>query len=217
MTMIAVLPVKRFDAAKQRLADAFDDATRRALVEAMLTDVLTALRRTGRVDAVVLVTSEPRAQGLAHAHDATVIADPAQPGHSAAAGHGRAWAVEHGATRVLLVPGDCPALDPVEVDALLAGADDPAVVIVPDRHGSGTNALVLAPPHAIDPSFGPGSRARHEAAAAASGATWAIAQPPSLLLDVDTAEDLALLRDALAARGSHGAHTHALLDRLVAP
>jgi 2-phospho-L-lactate guanylyltransferase len=90
----------------------------------------------------------------------------------------------------------------------------PDVVIVPDRHGTGTNALLLAPPDAIHPSFGPGSRERHEQAATASGARWRIAEPRSLVLDVDTAEDLAALRAALGARTGGAAHTRGLLARL---
>ena len=65
VSTIAVLPVKRFDDAKQRLGDALRGGTRRALAEAMLTDVLTALRRSKRVDAVVVVTSEHGADALA--------------------------------------------------------------------------------------------------------------------------------------------------------
>ncbi len=37
------------------------------------------------------------------------------------------------------------------------------MTIVPDRHGTGTNALLLAPPQAIAPAFGPGSCERHAA------------------------------------------------------
>lgn len=211
-----MLPVKRFDAAKQRLADELDRGTRRALVEAMLSDVLTALRRAARVDDVVVVSSEHSVEALARAHDAESLADPPEPGHSAAAMHGSAWAAHRGAARVLLVPGDCPALDPVELDGLLAGAEGVAVTIVPDRHGSGTNALVLAPPDAIAPSFGPDSRERHEAAATGAGVRFALVRTPSLALDVDTAEDLAALREALAAKTGCAAHTRGLLHRLAA-
>jgi 2-phospho-L-lactate/phosphoenolpyruvate guanylyltransferase len=216
MSTIAVLPVKRFDDAKQRLGEALRSGTRRALAEAMLTDVLTALRRARRVDRVVVVTSEHAADALARAHDALVIRDPAEPGHSEAAAEGVRWAVEQGARRVLLVPGDCPALDPVEVDDLLLAhpGTDKRVTIVPDRHGTGTNALVLCPPQAIAPSFGPGSRERHEAAAREAGAECRIAEPPSLLLDVDTVEDLGVLRAALDARTGGAAHTRGLLARL---
>ena len=216
MSTIAVLPVKRFDDAKQRLGDALRSGTRRALAEAMLTDVLTALRRSTRVDAVVVVTSEHGADALARAHDASAIRDPSEPGHNPAAREGVRWAIEQGARRVLLVPGDCPALDPTEVDDLLLAHphSEARVTIVPDRHGTGTNALVLCPPDAIGPSFGPGSRERHEGLARDAGAECRIAEPPSLALDIDTVEDLNVLKAALDARTGGAAHTRGLLARL---
>ena len=91
--------------------------------------------------------------------------DPDQPGQSQAAAIGIRYALAAGYERVLLVPGDTPLLDPAEVAALLAQRGH-AVAIVPDRHGTGTNALLLAPPDAIEPSFGPGSFERHVAARA---------------------------------------------------
>ena len=216
MSTIAVLPVKRFDDAKQRLGESLRPGTRKALVEAMLVDVLTALRRAKRVDGVVVVTREHGADALARAHDAQTIRDPDEPGHSKAASAGVRWAIEQGARRAILVPGDCPALVPAEVDDLLLAHphDDARVTIVPDRHGTGTNALVLCPPDAIVPSFGPGSRARHEALAREAGAECRIAEPPSLALDVDTLEDLAALRAVLDARTGGAAHTRGLLARL---
>ena len=74
--------------------------------------------------------------------------------------------------------------------------------------------MCAAPPDAIAPSFGPGSRERHEQAADASGAHWRVAEPRSLVLDVDTADDLAVLRAALGARTGGAAHTRGLLARL---
>jgi len=215
MSTIAVVPVKRFRTSKQRLGDMMSAGTRRALTEAMIADVLIALRRSARVDGVVVVTGEPTAEALAHGHGADVVRDPDDAGHSEAALRGIAWALERGATRVLLVPGDCPALAAAEVDALLAGTPaGPEVVIVPDRHGTGTNALLLTPPDVIRPSFGPGSRERHEAAAGAAGASCRIAEPSSLVLDVDTAEDLAALGEVLAASTGGAANTRGLLKRL---
>jgi 2-phospho-L-lactate guanylyltransferase len=87
-------------------------------------------------------------------------------------------------------------------------------VIVPDRHGTGTNALVLAPPDAIAPSFGAGSFARHTALARTAGARVRVAEPRSLCLDVDTPGDLAALRAALAERPGGARRTRAVLDRL---
>jgi 2-phospho-L-lactate/phosphoenolpyruvate guanylyltransferase len=210
----AVVPVKRFDDAKQRLDRTLSAGSRRALAEAMVTDVLTALRRSRRVDTVVVVTGEHAASALARAHGAQVIEDEDR-GHSHAARTGVDWAIERGFERVLLVPGDCPTLDPGELDELVAGGRAaPDVTVVPDRHGTGTNALLLAPPDVIAPSFGPGSRARHEEAAEAAGATARIAEPRTLVLDVDTGDDLAVLHAALDATTGGAAHTRGLLRRL---
>ena len=215
MSTIAVLPVKRFDDAKQRLSETLRGGTRRALAEAMLTDVLTALRRSKRVEAVVVVTSEHGADALARAHDARTIRDPEEPGHNPAASEGVRWAMDRGARRVLLVPGDCPALDPAQLTALLESVEPaPSVVLVPDRHGTGTNGLVLHPPTAIEPSFGPGSRERHTALAQEAGASLRVEEMPSLVLDVDTPDDLAAMREVLERSRGGAAHTRGLLRRL---
>jgi 2-phospho-L-lactate guanylyltransferase len=212
---IAILPVKRFEAAKARLGDELSGGTRRALTEAMVTDVVMALRRTKAVDEVLIVTSEPAAEAIGRGYGGSVLHDDVEAGQSAAAQIGIARALELGATRVLLVPGDCPALDPAELTELLERPQvGRGVTIVPDRHGSGTNALLLTPPDVIEPAFGPGSRERHEAAAAAAGVPCTVEQIPTLALDVDTADDLAALRQALAERRGGAAHTRGMLSRL---
>jgi 2-phospho-L-lactate guanylyltransferase len=213
---VAVLPVKRFSAAKQRLDGGISDGTRRALAEAMVTDVLIALRRAKLVDEVLVVSGEHAAVALAGGYDAAaVIDDPDDAGHSAAAVRGVHAAIERGATRVLLVPGDCPALDPVDIDELLDRAETaPDVLVVPDRHGSGTNALVLTPPDVIRPAFGPGSRERHEQLAAEAGAGCEVVEIQTLGLDVDTLEDLEALRTALEGFRGGASHTRGLLARV---
>jgi 2-phospho-L-lactate guanylyltransferase len=212
----AILPVKRFGAAKQRLNGDLSDGTRRALAEAMVTDVLIALRRAKGVDEVLVVSGEHTAVALAAGYDAAaVIDDPEDAGHSAAAVRGIQAALERGATRVLLVPGDCPALNPRELDELLAGAPTgPDVLVVPDRHGSGTNALVLTPPDVIRPAFGPGSRERHEQLAREAGAACEAIEVPTLGLDVDTRDDLEALRAALEDFRGGASHTRGLLARV---
>jgi 2-phospho-L-lactate/phosphoenolpyruvate guanylyltransferase len=211
----AVLPVKRFEAAKFRLGDELSGGTRRALAEAMVTDVLMALRRTTGIAEALLVTCEPAAEAIGRGYGAHVVYDDQEAGQSAAASIGIRHAIEAGAARVLLVPGDCPAVDPKELDALL---DRPAtgrsVVIVPDRHGTGTNALVLTPPDVIEPAFGPGSRVLHEQAAAAAGVSCTVETVQTLALDIDTPDDLAELRTALAERRGGAAHTRGMLSRL---
>jgi 2-phospho-L-lactate guanylyltransferase len=209
MRTVAILPVKRFSRAKQRLREALDDEPRARLAAAMAADVLEVLCAFDAFTRVIVVTAEPDVTREANACGAHVVEDRDEAGQSAAAALGVLAAREVAAQRVVLVPGDTPGLQAGDLAALLERTEP--VVIVPDRHGTGTNALVLTPPDAIAPAFGPGSRARHEAAADAAGVARALVDLPALTLDVDTPEDLAALR----ARGRLGPRTAAALRALV--
>jgi 2-phospho-L-lactate guanylyltransferase len=214
MRTAAVLPVKSFGRAKQRLGEAVGQSERAELAAGMVGDVLGALGIVAALDEVIVVTAEPRAAAAARDAGAHVVDDPVEAGQSDAAARGVDAAVARGADRVLLVPGDCPTLDADEVAWLLAGFEGAGVVIVPDRHGSGTNALRLTPPAIIAPSFGPGSFARHARRGAAAGTVVRVAHAPSLELDVDTPGDLAALEAALARVPDAAPRTRALLERL---
>jgi 2-phospho-L-lactate guanylyltransferase len=214
MRTLAILPVKGFGAAKQRLAAALGTGPRRALAQAMFSDVLASLRQVDGLDAVAVVTADPLAEAAAHGEGVLVLRDTAEAGQSAAASIGIAHALAEGFERVLLVPGDTPLLDPGEVASLLAVPR--AVSIVPDRHGTGTNGLLLTPPDAIAPSFGPGSLKRHVAAAEAAGVSPAVEEVPTLTLDVDTGDDLSALGAALAERRGGAAATREALHAMEA-
>jgi 2-phospho-L-lactate guanylyltransferase len=215
MRTLAILPVKSFGAAKQRLAPALGPGSRQALARAMFADVLASLRRVDGLDAVAVVTADTAAEAAARSAGVLVLNDTAVAGQSAAASIGIEHALAEGFERVLLVPGDTPLLDPADVVALLAAPR--AVSIVPDRHGTGTNALLLTPPDAIYPSFGPGSLKRHVAAAEAAGVSFAVAEVPTLMLDVDTGDDLAALTAALAERPGGAPATRGALRELARP
>jgi 2-phospho-L-lactate/phosphoenolpyruvate guanylyltransferase len=189
--------VKRFGAAKQRLAPGMGATHRAELAAAMLEDVLEAIGAARSIERTVVVTSEPRAIELASRGGSELVADPDEGGHSGAALAGIARARELGAGCVVLLPIDCPLLDPRELERLLTGMPERYVAIVPDRHGTGTNALALAPPDAIEPSFGEGSCARHVAAARAAGVPFDVEELASLALDLDTPADVVALTMAL--------------------
>jgi 2-phospho-L-lactate guanylyltransferase len=216
MRTAAILPVKRFSRAKQRLGASVADPLRLDLARAMVGDVLSALRDCAAIERTIVVTSEESVATAAGYIDALVVPDTAEESQSAAVAQGVARAVAEGFERVLCVPGDCPALDPLELQALLeaepGGAS--AVVIVPDRHGTGTNGLLLTPPGAIAPSFGPGSCERHTRLAQAAGVACRVQRLASLLLDIDTGEDLAVLRERLAGEAG-GLPSRARRTRIV--
>jgi 2-phospho-L-lactate guanylyltransferase len=214
MTTLAILPIKSFDQAKQRLTEELDPSPRRALVEAMFSDVLVALRRAKLVDQVLVISSDHGAQRIAGGYGAMVLEEP-DLGHNDAATRGVQRALELGIERALLVPGDCPLLDPLELDALLGRPQaSGSALIVPDRHGTGTNALLLTPPDSLAPSFGPGSHDRHLRIAAAAGVQAESVAVASLALDVDTPEDLAAIEATLDSTRGGAAHTRGMLRQL---
>lgn len=216
MRTIAILPVKGFDAAKQRLGVLLGSGSRQALAQAMFSDVLASLRHVDGLDAVAVVTADRVAESAALGERVQVLRDTEQAGQSPAALIGIRYALAAAYDRVLLVPGDTPLLDPTEVAELLRDAHERSlgVVVVPDRQGTGTNALLLSPPDVIAPSFGPGSFARHMELAAAGGVSHAVERVPTLMHDVDTPDDLAALATILDGRRGQAASTRGALRQL---
>ncbi len=214
MSTVAIIPAKRSENAKQRLAPTVQLGHRRALVESMFADAMLAVSRVKSIDSIIVITSDPIASRIAAGHEAIVLDDTAQS-HSEAAQLGITRALAMGASRALLVPGDCPLLDPAELEELIARpVPERSVLIVPDRHGDGTNALLLTPPNAMTPAFGEGSRRRHTELAAAQGATPEVVEITSLALDIDTPEDLDVLLEMFATTRGRAAHTRGMLSQL---
>ena len=218
MRTLAIVPIKGFDAAKQRLAASLASGGRRSLAQAMFSDVLGALRQTRGLETIAVVTADVTARSVASGERMIVLDDDVCAGQSAACEIGIRHAVEEGYERVLLVPGDTPLLRPPELEDLLARAEQDRldVAIVSDRHGTGTNGLLITPPGTFDPSFGEGSLERHLAQARERGLSHRVEALPSLEHDVDTPGDLAALWSVVeesrrGAQRTRGALT--MLDR----
>ncbi len=198
----ALVPIRGLETAKTRLGGDLDAEERVELVTRLLRRTLVATRDAGRIAGTIVVTMDPDAAGIATALRAVGLVERA-PGLNQAIEAARSVAVARAATAVLVLPADLPSVSALAIDELLAAGDAAVgrrglVAIVPDRHGLGTNALLVSPPDVIDPAFGESSRATHAALAAAAGATWLELDGP-LALDVDTPADLL---DAAAAIGS---------------
>jgi 2-phospho-L-lactate guanylyltransferase len=198
----AILPVKRFETAKQRLGEALGAGSRAVLAAAMFSDVIRSLERARSLEAIVVVSGDRQVRDVLAGRDVILIDDNADKGQSHAARDGLARAAALGCDVAALVPSDCPLLDPAELEQLLSASSGADVVIVPDRHGTGTNALVVDPTGPFEPQFGPGSLRRHTEQAERRGLTYAVERPDSLTLDVDNGDDLVAL--AIALERSHG-------------
>jgi 2-phospho-L-lactate guanylyltransferase len=196
----AIVPVKQFHLAKQRLAPVLSAAEREGLFRAMVADVLDCLRATPGIEHILVVTREPGARALAAAAGAELL-EETLGGLVPAVTQGARAAAGAGAEGVLIVPGDLPLAGPGDLEAVLAAhRDAPAVTLVADAEGIGTNCLACSPPDLIAFHFGEDSFRAHRRAALAAGVRARVLARPGLALDVDTPGDL----QAFAARGLEG-------------
>jgi 2-phospho-L-lactate guanylyltransferase len=216
LSATAILPVKRLDRAKRRLNGLLGVGARAALASAMFSDVLAALERSAELDAILVVSGEPTLHDLALGGRTTLLPDLIERGQSPAALAGLARATELGSERALLVPGDCPLIEPSEIDELLRDPrlDAVDVGIVPDRHRTGTNALLLDPQSEFEPRFGPDSLSLHLEEAADLGLRHTVEPLSSLELDVDTSDDLGELITVLEREPERAPHTQAVLRQI---
>jgi len=198
----ALVPIRGLETAKTRLGEDLDAEERVELVTDLLRRTLLATRDARRIAGTIVVTKDPDAAGIATELRAVGLVERA-PGLNEAIEAARSLAVARGATAVLVLPADLPSVSADAIDDIVTAASDAddgrgLVAIVPDRHGRGTNALLLSPPNEIDPAFGDASRSAHAARAAAAGATWLELDGP-LSLDLDTPADLLAAEAAIGS------------------
>jgi 2-phospho-L-lactate guanylyltransferase len=204
MNTHAIVPVKPFERAKTRLARALAPEARRILAEAMLRDVLAALRGSRAVGVIWVVSHDRDLLGRVGRWGAEPLEEKADLGLNPALRLATRAAMARGARRALIVPSDIPLLRAADVRSLLSAVPrPPGVAAVASRDGGGTNALLRTPPDVIAPCFGRDSFARHARLAARRGVPFVTRRIPRAALDIDTPSDLL----ALARRaGGHTAH-----------
>jgi 2-phospho-L-lactate guanylyltransferase len=197
VSLWALVPVKLLDQAKSRLAGALAPEERALLAQSLLERTVAILGQVPAVSETVVVTGDPAVAAWASQAGHQVVHEEGEPDlHRALSTASRA-AQAQGARAVLILHADLPRLTAADVEAMAAPvAAAPIVVIAPDRHSRGTNAMLCAPPGLIEYRFGPDSFALHCAQAQAEGAWLEVCRTPGLALDLDTPEDLELLRTA---------------------
>jgi 2-phospho-L-lactate guanylyltransferase len=180
-----LVPVKRLDGAKSRLADSLDPVERADLVRELLAHVL-AVVKEAEVGPITVVSSEPLELNGVPRFD-----DRGLPWNEALAA-GMAELVQ--GPVVAIVAADLPLLTSEEVRALVMATPECGLAIARATDG-GTNAVSMRPPGRVATHFGePGSAAVHERAAWMAGADAHVLDCPGLAFDVDTPEDLARWR-----------------------
>jgi 2-phospho-L-lactate guanylyltransferase len=195
MTLWAIVPVKPLRRGKSRLASALSEDERAELNRTLLEHTLTTLSDLKEVEQILVVSRDPHALKIAHSHGARTVREDGQPHLNTALARASVIAQVYATRGVLVLPADLPLVTREDILTLLDRAvRPPVVVIAPDRHGRGTNALLISPPGLIDFDFGENSFARHCERVKAAGARLEVVELPTLGLDLDLPEDLELVR-----------------------
>jgi 2-phospho-L-lactate guanylyltransferase len=198
MTLWAIVPVKPLRRGKSRLAGILTQEERADLNSHLLEHTLDTLTAIPEIEHVLVVSRDPAALALARDHGARTVQENGAPHLNVALARATVVAKNYVTRGVLIVPADLPLITPEDVRALLERAVNPPVVVVaPDRHHQGTNALLVCPAGLIEYDFGPGSFQRHCERAIQTGARLEICELPSVALDVDLPEDLNMVEQEL--------------------
>jgi 2-phospho-L-lactate guanylyltransferase len=195
MTLWAIVPVKPLRRGKSRLAGALSEDERTELNRSLLQNTLKTLSELKEVEEVLVISRDPHALTIARNYGARTVREDGQPELNTALKRATVIAQVYATGAVLILPADLPLVRSEDVLALIERAGEPpAVVIAPDRHGTGTNALLISPSGLIEYDFGENSFQRHCQRAREAGARLEIVNLPSLGLDLDLPEDLELIR-----------------------
>ena len=194
MNIAALLPIKGFRNAKQRLAPLLGSAAREVLAETMFRDVLRQVRAARGLAGTFIVTGDDKVAAIAASSGAEVIRERAENGETSAVDFARVEMKKAGCEAVLILPGDLPLVRAADVEQVLAqvpsDAAPPFALLVPSHDRKGTNALILAPPDFIELRFGYDSFAFHTSQVVVQGLPIHFAENEHIALDIDEPKDL---------------------------
>ena len=210
-----LLPLKGFDAAKQRLSSVLSAAQRSQLFAAMVEDLIEQLMQVESLAGVAIVSNEPQAELLAVKWGVRFIPESeVVKGLNAAVEWGLAQ-LSNDASHVLVLHGDLPLASKTEINTMVTQADN-SVTLVPDWQDSGTNGLLTPVPCPINVIYGVDSFCRHSELVTQAGMNVKTHRPSRLAFDVDTPQDLAQLK-VLVTDGFSGQRCKTVISRFALP
>jgi 2-phospho-L-lactate guanylyltransferase len=200
MTVWAVIPVKPLNRAKSRLEKVLTPEQRYDLAQMMLRQILSITSSTPQITGTMVISRDTRAIGIARDFGAKTVQESGysdlNPALERATGVIRAWR----AGAVLILPADLPFVTSEDIAEMVdMGQELSTVVIATDRHGNGTNAMLVRPPGLMGYAYGPGSFDRHVAMAHDLRAKVTVYESERTMLDIDEPDDLALYNQLVEA------------------
>ncbi len=208
-TIWALLPLKEFASAKQRLSGLLGPELRVGLLDAMANDVLQALSGHPDIDGTLVVSNDPRARALALRYGADFISESelGAQGLNPVVQAGVVRLAQRGIAEALIIHGDLPLVIPAEISQLIQHhrhTAQPAITLATDRHGTGSNGLVCSTGSALNFGYGATSCRWHQHQAQSLGMTCSVLNLPGMSCDIDAPDDLlAFLSHPNAAAAVH--------------
>ena len=189
-----LLPVKDLRNAKKRLMHLLTPEERFGLASAMFADAIRTLQGVCRAEKIFVISSYQPALDAAEQNGWEILREERQISESDSVDAASRICEQRGIRGLLRLPLDLPLAQPRDIDDLLAlECTAPALVIVPSRDGTGTNAMLRTPPTLFPSHFGNGSFAKHLAEGENARAHISIRRNPRLEMDLDDESDLRAL------------------------
>jgi 2-phospho-L-lactate/phosphoenolpyruvate guanylyltransferase len=196
MTLWAIVPVKPLRRGKSRLSGILTEDERADLNRTLLQHTLETLTTLKEVEEVLVISRDPQVLTIARNYGARTVREDGQPDLNTALNRATVIAQVYATRGVLVLPADLPLISREDALVLVERSNDPPVVVIaPDRHQKGTNALLIAPAGLIEYQFGENSFQRHCNLVKRAGARLEIVNLHSLGLDLDSPEDLEIVRN----------------------
>jgi 2-phospho-L-lactate guanylyltransferase len=190
-----LLPVKSLQCGKLRLGPVLGDVQRRALNEFFLRRMLAVAADFPGLQKTAIVSDAADTLTLGEdlgAH--TIRSNRHGLNHALADGCKRLY--ESGAKTILILPIDLPLVESRDLKEIAVLGDRHPIVLCPDKHAVGTNAIVLAEQLPLRFRFGENSYRQHQAEALRCGVAPFLHVNSRIAKDVDLPADLAILDEA---------------------
>jgi len=191
MSLWAVVPVKPIRRGKSRLAGVLSEKERTDLNTFLFEHTMQVLVGVERIDQILVISRDPLVLSLARQYKTRTLQEDSNSNLNLALKLASRMAQAYETREMLIIPADLPLITTDEIDQFLGLAGNPPeLIIAPDRHMSGTNALYVNPIGNIEYHYGPDSYHHHLNEAKTLGYAVKTRITPLLGFDLDFPEDL---------------------------
>jgi len=192
---VALLPIRSLRDGKRRLSPMFPPSVREAVVRQLFQRTHAALLASDDVTHISVVSPDPEVlRWVEPLGVLPVLQADAGLNNGLEQARRELVAQQRWTTLLVLLP-DLPLLASSDIQKLLRLKESRSLVLAPDRHGAGTNGLVLQLTDELPFVFGDNSFHQFQKVATAQGLTIQLYQSLHTTLDLDTADDLQLIRE----------------------